>query len=106
MRAGLLNDNCKLLVPVTTKNEVGELVTEYVCASHMKCRVIYGSGYRSTENIGEIVHNKTQIFEVRIYHVIDNYDFIEWNGQRYRVVDVTADNQQRKKVITTEKVND
>lgn len=106
MRAGLLNDNCKIFVPVSEKNEVGELVTEYVCACHCKCRVIYGSGNWETENIGEVVHNQIQIFEVRIYHYVDNRDFIEWNGQKYRVVDVKVDNQQRKKVIATQKVND
>lgn len=106
MRAGLLNDRIKLLVPVQTQNEVGELVTEYVCSSHMKCRVIYGSGSRDLENIGEIVHNKQQIFEVRHYHKIDDFDLIEWNGRRYRITDVTHDNQQRKIIITTEKIND
>ena len=106
MRAGLLRESIKILVPVTRKNEVGELVTDYVDNCEIKARVIYGRGSRDIENIGEVVHNKAQIFEVRHYQKVDDFDHIEWNGKQYRITDITVDNQSQKKIITVDKIND
>lgn len=106
MRAGLLRDVITLYVPSYVRNDVGELVTTYNENCKLKARVIHQTSNRAVENVGEVRHNQNQIFEVRIYNKIDDFDIIGWSGYKYRIIDISTDTQNQKKVITTEKIND
>lgn len=106
MRAGLLTDLIKILVPVVRKNSVGEQVKEYEVYNCIKARPIYGLGAREMQNADEIVYGKTMQFEFRSYQKIDDFDRIDWQDKRYIITDITTDRRNQKKIITCEKLNE
>ena len=84
MQAGRLTDIIKIYRPVVARNEYGEQVTTYTPITEERASVRYG-------NIGRGVVNQAvaygEQFEFIVYHYVDaqNYDVVEYQGERYNV---------------------
>ena len=67
---------------------------------------LHGAGYSSSSTIinDEIVYTNTKTFEIRFYQPIDNEDIIEWYSDKYRIVSITPDRKNQRKVLTVEKI--
>ena len=105
MRAGLLTRPITILAPETTINEFGEQVQEYKLKYKTRARVLHDSGSRDIMN-GEIFYPYRKSFDVRSYVPVNEFDIIEFEGKRYRII--TIDNRiehTNDKVIVTELIN-
>ena len=105
-RAGLLTKPIKVLTPITTINEFGEQVQEYRFKYRTRARVLHDSGTRTNEN-GEIFYPYQKTFNVRSYVPISEYDLVEYDRKRYRVITIEnriEDNND--KLVITELIND
>lgn len=105
MRAGLLTRPITILTPETTINEFGEQVQEYKLKYKTRARVLHDHGSRDIQN-GEIFYPYQKSFNVRSYVPINEFDVIEFEGKRYRVI--TIDNRIERsndKLIVTELIN-
>jgi hypothetical protein len=105
MRAGLLTRPITILTPETTINEFGEQVQEYKLKYKTRARVLHDSGSRDIMN-GEIFYPYRKSFDVRSYVPVNEFDIIEFEGKRYRIIAI--DNRiehTNDKVIVTELIN-
>jgi len=105
-RAGLLTKPIKILKPISSTNEYGELVQEYEMRYKTRARVLHDSGSRTTEN-GEIFYPYQKTFNIRAYVPITEFDLIEFESKRYRVI--TIENRiedYNDKLVITELIND
>ena len=105
-RAGLLTKPIKILTPITTINEFGEQVQKYELKYKTRARVLHDNGARTIEN-GEIFYPYQKTFNVRSYVPISEYDLVEFDKKKYRVI--TIENrveENNDKLIITELVND
>lgn len=105
-RAGLLTKPIKILTPVTTINEFGEQVQQYELKYRTRARVLHDSGTRTNEN-GEIFYPYQKTFNVRSYVPISEFDLVEFDKKRYRVITIEnriEDNND--KLVITELIND
>lgn len=106
MRAGLLNEVIKILSPQYTINEFGEKIQNYIVSYSTRARVEHVSGNRSNEN-NEIFYSYNKTFTVRSYVPVNEYDLVEYNNKRYRIISI--DNRIKAyndKLIITELIND
>ena len=106
MRAGLLTKPINILKPITEVNEYGEKVQQYELKYKTRARVLHNSGNRTTEN-GEIFYPYQKSFNIRSYVPINEYDLIEFENKRDRVI--TIDNRvemYNDKLVITELIND
>lgn len=105
-RAGLLTKPIKILAPKTEINEFGEQVQEYEIKYSTRARVFHDNGSRTTEN-GEIFYPYQKAFNIRSYVPITEFDLIEFENKRYRVI--TIENRiedYNDKLVITELIND
>lgn len=105
-RAGLLNEIINILSPTYTVNEFGEKVQSYKVTYTTRARVEHTNGNRNNEN-GEIFYSYQKAFTVRSYVPVNEYDLVEYNSKKYRVI--TIDNRVKDyndKLIITELVNE
>lgn len=105
-RAGLLTKIIQVLTPTTTVNEYGEQIQEYNLKYTTRARVLHDSGSRVNEN-GEIFYPYQKTFNIRSYVPIAEFDLIEFEGKRYRVI--TIENRiedQNDKLVITELINE
>ena len=105
-RAGLLTKIIKILTPTTTVNEYGEQIQEYNLKYTTRARVLHDSGSRTNEN-GEIFYPYQKTFNIRSYVPITEFDLIEFESKRYRVI--TIENRiedQNDKLVITELINE
>lgn len=105
-RAGLLTKIIKILTPKTTINEFGEQIQEYSVSYKTRARVLHDNGNRTNEN-GEIFYSYQKTFNIRSYVPITEFDLVEFEGKRYRVI--TIENRietQNDKLVITEQIND
>jgi len=105
MRAGLLKELIQIITPQLEINDFGEQTTEWVNKYETRARLIHTNGGRVNSN-GEIFYSHMKTFEVREYVPIDDFDRIVWNDKQYRILDIEPDDDQMKKIIRVELVND
>lgn len=105
-RAGLLNEVIKILTPTSTINEFGEKVQSYNVTYCTRARVEHDSGHRSNEN-NEIFYSYQKSFTVRSYVPVTEFDLVEYNGKRYRILSIDDRIKvNNDKLIITELIND
>ena len=105
-RAGLLNEVINILAPSSIVNEYGEKVQTYSVKYTTRAKVEHNSGTRSNEN-NEIFYSYQKSFTVRSYVPVTEFDLIEYNSKRYRII--TIDDRikvHNDKIIITELIND
>ena len=105
MQAGLLDTQITILRPEISRNEFGEQTEEYKPHYKTKARVLHNSGQRDIEN-GEILHNYIKTIEIWQYVGITETDWIEYDGKKYRIIEIEPDKRQMKKIIRIELVNE
>lgn len=105
MQAGLLNEEIVILRPETTRNEFGEQVTEYKPNYKTKARILHISGQRDILD-GEILHSYIKTIEIWQYVGITETDWIEYDGKKYRILEIEPDKSQMKKIIRLELINE
>lgn len=105
MRAGILTENITIKRPTVEKNAYGEEVTEYEVIWTTRARVVHTGGGRTVEN-ESIFYSQTKTLEVRDYVPIDYFDIVEWDGRKYRVIDIEKFRTQQKQQIKIELIND
>lgn len=103
LRAGSLNERLKILREVRVDSDFGGSETEYQFKCYIRAYHNAKDGNRTIVN-DEIVYTNTKTFEIRFYQPIDNEDIIEWYGDKYRIVSITPDRKNQKKVLTVEKI--
>jgi SPP1 family predicted phage head-tail adaptor len=105
-RAGLLNEVIKIYSPSSQVNEYGEKVQTYTLTYTTRARVEHTSGNRSNEN-NEIFYSYQKTFTVRSYVPVTEYDQVEYNNKRYRIITIDDRIKVRNdKLIITELIND
>lgn len=105
-RAGLLAEIIHILSPRFVVNEFGEKVQTYVETYKTRARVDHNSGNRSLEN-NEIFYWYQKTFTVRSYVPINEFDLIQYNNKRYRVLSIEDRiHDYNEKLIITELVNE
>lgn len=105
-RAGLLNEEIKILSPSITTNEFGEKVQTYSVTYTTRANVEHTSGSRTLMN-SEIWHDYKKAFKVRSYVPVSDEDLVLYDGKKYRIL--TIDNKikiSNEKVLITELVNE
>lgn len=106
IRAGLLNEIIQILTPTSTVNEFGELVQTYNVSYTTRARVSHDSGTRSNEN-NEIFYNYSKTFTVRSYVPVNEFDLIQYNSKKYRIISIDDRiKQNNDKLIITELINE
>ena len=105
MRSGLLKDKIEIYRSKTTTNDFGEKVQNYVYISSTRARVINNSGSRENSN-GEIFFADNKIFEIYKYVDIIETDYILLKNKKYRILSIEEVDDQNKKVINTELINE
>lgn len=104
-RAGLLNEIINILSPTYTINEFGEKVQTYSVTYTTRARVDNNGGARNTEN-NEIFYAYQKTFTVRIYVPVTEFDLIEYQNKRYRIITIDKRRDYNDMIIITELVND
>lgn len=105
MRAGLLKEKINIITPELTTNDYGEQTTEWLLKYSTRARLIHNSGNRIEPN-GEVFYSHIKTFEIRDYVPVDDFDRIIWNDKQYRILDIEPNEEQMKKIIKVELVND
>lgn len=106
MRAGLLNKKIKILRPTIQRNEYNEEVETYNEIAATRARVIYNNGQRSLEVNSEVHYDYQLTFEVWKYVDIKENDYIEFLCKKYRVISIEISDEQNKKIIRVDEVNE
>lgn len=105
MRAGLLKEKIDIITPEITTNDYGEQTTEWVLKYSTRAKLVHTSGNRIQPN-GEIFYSYVKTLEIRDYVPVDDFDRIVWNNKQYRILDIEPNEDQMKKIIRMELVND
>lgn len=106
MQAGRLNEKITIQRQKYSKGEYGDQkIQEWYDLKDTKACVRYISGGRVDEN-NELFFGNNTIFEIRIYHDIQNLDRIKWDNQLYRIMNIEKDKIVQRKIITTELINE
>lgn len=105
-RAGLLQEVIDIYSPTSTPNEYGELVQTYTKTYTTRTRVNNYSGTRENEN-NEIFYSYDKRFTVRSYVPVTEFDQVEYNGKRYRIITIDDRVKTRdEKIIVTQLINE
>ena len=105
MNAGTLTEVITIYKPIKTKNKFGEETIELFFKTKTRARLIHNGGGKGIVNF-EAFYSHNKIFQVRDYNPIEEFDVIEWNGQKWNVIDITPIKQQMMKQIVVELKND
>jgi hypothetical protein len=71
----------------------------------MRVRHLDREGTRTVIN-DEIVYTNSKQFEVRFYQPLENTDIIEWYDKRYRILNISPDRPNMRKIVTVELINE
>lgn len=105
MKAGILNEQINIYGIVSIINRYGEQQDNLVLKCTTRANVSWNTGGRAIEN-NEIVYNYTKTFTVRSYVEVENVDFIEWQGMKYRIISIEKRRGYNGKIILAELVNE
>lgn len=105
MRSGLLREQIKILSPKKIVSEYGEEKTEYIESYHTRARVILSPISREIEN-EEIVYTNRFDMTVRYYVPVVEFDLIEWNGKRYRILSILPRREFNETQLRIELINE
>ena len=103
--AGLLNERLKVLEEVNVTSDFGDTTTEYHYKTCIRARHLDKAGDRTVIN-DEITYTNQKQFEVRFYADIKNTDIIEWYNNQYRIVNISPDRANQRKIVTVELIDE
>lgn len=106
MQAGTLNEIISVYREVTEKTEYGSEENKVWKKIYTtRASVKYEKGLR-IEDTNEIFFSRNVIFNIRIYHDIQNFDRIEFNSELYRILNIQKDKVIQRYIIETELINE
>ncbi len=103
MNAGDLTEIIDVYSIEYTKNKFGEEVESVNKKFTTRACVWHRSGGRRVSN-DSIVYDYTKTIQVRYYVDINDRDIIEWQGKRYRIVDIEPNKRDMCKIINMEEI--
>lgn len=105
MAAGLYDKVVTIQRPQTLKNDFGEETVEYVDKYQVRARIVHQTGSVDVEN-GEILHNYRKKIEMYRFIDIRLTDYLKFDDNQFRVIDIDENRQLNKKTLIVELVND
>lgn len=106
MRAGLLTEKISIYRTDIIQSDDGGTHDKHTLITSTKAQVETKAGERTVIN-DEVVYPFHVTFTVwRYVEVLEYVDYIMWNKAKYRVLSVSEDKQNNRKIIETEKVNE
>ena len=106
MRAGLLTEKISISRTDIIQGDDGATNNQHIFITSTKAQVVSKAGDRTIVN-DEIVYPFNVTFTVwRYVEILEHVDYIIWNKAKYRVLSVSEDKQNNRKIIETEKVNE
>lgn len=105
MQAGKLKEIITVRKPIIVKDEYGSTQTEWVEVFTTRANVIHQSGNKQVENY-EVFHTYTKIFEIRLFHFVDEKMRISYNGKNYNILSIEPNKELQKIIIITELLNE
>lgn len=106
MRAGTLQEVIAIYRSTITKNEYGEEVTEWKQIATTRAKLDHTSQNTRELQNNEVTYIYTKTLTVRIYVDVQEFDRIKWNGQYYRILDITPNKKLQQKEIKIELINE
>lgn len=106
MRAGLLTEKISIYRADIIQGEDGATNDIHTFITSTKAQVVSKAGDRTVVN-DEVIYPFRVTFTVWRYIDIKEYtDNIMWNNNKYRVLSVSDDKANNRKIIETEKINE
>lgn len=102
--AGLLNERIRVLKEIHVVSEYGDQDIQYKEKFWCRARHLDKEGTRTEVN-NEIFYTNNKQFEVRIYQDIKDTDIIQFYDQFYRIINISPDRPNQRKIITVEIIN-
>ena len=102
--AGLLNERIRVLKEIHVVSEYGDQDIQYKEKFWCRARHLDKEGTRTEVN-NEIFYTNNKQFEVRIYQDIKDTDIIQFYDQFYRIINISPDRPNQRKIITVEVIN-
>lgn len=105
MQAGILKHPILIVKTKHVQDEYGSLVQEDSDVISTKCRCVHKDGQRTEEN-GEIIYPYTKEIQIRDYVPAEDYDEVQLDCVRYRILSVSTDEDYHRKTLIIEKKNE
>lgn len=105
MEAGYLNDIIDIYKMSSSKNEYGEQTESYDLKTTVRAHVRQISSNRTDDN-NEIFYGYVKEFIVRYHVAVDEFDQIQWNNHKYRILNINKDRTFQRIVIDAELINE
>ena len=105
MRAGLLTEVITLLKCSMVKDIYGSESKTWEVLKTIKASKQKFTGNRITSDY-EVINTSTLIFDVRIYHDINEQMRIRYNNDIYVILSIDCDKTKQLKTIKCEKINE
>lgn len=102
--AGLLNERIRVLKEIHVVSEYGDQDIQYKEKFWCRARHLDKEGTRTEVN-NEIFYTNDKRFEIRIYQDIKDTDIIQFYDQFYRIINISPDRPNQRKIITVELIN-
>lgn len=102
--AGLLNERIRVLREIHVVTEYGDQDIQYKEKFWCRARHIDKEGTRIDVN-NEIFYTNDKRFEIRIYQDIKDTDIIQFYDQFYRIINISPDRPNQRKILTVELIN-
>ena len=102
--AGLLNERIRVLKEIHVVSEYGDQDIQYKEKFWCRARHLDKEGTRTEVN-NKIFYTNNKQFEVRIYQDIKDTDIIQFYDQFYRIINISPDRPNQRKIITVEIIN-
>lgn len=105
MMAGQFNEIVKIYETVEEANDYGERIITQNLISTTRAKVEDTGGNRNTEN-NEIVYSHNKTFYLRSYAPVADTSIIEFDGKKYRVLNVEKRKDHNDIKVITELINE
>lgn len=105
MQAGLLKDYIEVLRCVTTRDDFGGEIQQWISYWKGRARVQFASGRRIEDN-GEIFNSVTKKVTVRKQIGVDVKMRVRYNDQLYRIITIDSRRSDMSAVLTCELINE
>lgn len=103
--AGLYNTPIRIIKTKYEQDETGSMVKKDDCVICTRARIMHNGGGRGNEN-GDIAYLYNKQFQIHRYVQCIGYDEVEYQGRRYRILEIEDNEDYQYKMITTEEIND
>lgn len=103
--AGLFSHIIRIIKTKYEQDVTGSMVKKDDCIICTRARIMHNGGGRTNEN-GDIAYLYNKQFQIHRYVKCDGYDEVEYQGKRYRILEIEDNEGYQYKMITTEEEND